>query len=476
MTRRLTRHARTLVAVTALALPTVLAGMRVVDAAPAGPPASLVVVGTSDLKGKTSPCGCHIPRGGFARLAALLDSTRAGGPLLFVDAGGAFPDVLERADLADFMFAELGALHVDAVGVAPRDLSYGLAFLRDVVRRHGVPVVCANLVERAGHRPIFPASRVVERDGVKIGIFALLGERFPLGPAADSLAVLEPESAATRVVADLRARGATVIVALTQLGRVGGEDLASAVPGIDAIVLGHDIPVLEKGRRIGATIASYAGEQGQNVGLLRLSLAPGGRVGDATAEARELGPGMREEPQAFTAVKAFEDAYNERMRLEQRRAQALDAADPENDPVDHFVGAAICARCHPAESRQWRTTAHSLAWETLVREKKDATPECIPCHSVGYRQPGGFRDAARTPGLADVQCENCHGMGTQHVAGWLSQRAIDEMTCRGCHNEERDPTFDYAAKLPLMVHGNTSGESIRIIQARRAQGLGMGGR
>lgn len=452
-------------------LSTLLGGSR---AASAPPPSRLVVVGVADLKGKTSPCGCHIPKGGFARMAAFLDSTRAtGAPVVFLDAGGSFPDVDGRPDLAEFMYGALHELvHADAVGVAPRDLQFGVAFLRDLARRHQVPVTCANLTLRATGAPVFPPSLLIERAGVKLGVFAVLGDRYDLGPAKDSLTVLDAETAAARQVKALRAQGAQIVVMLAQLGRVGGEDVASAVPGIDVVVLGHDIPVFEQGRTVGDAIASYAGDQGQNVGLITLALGADGRATEREAGVRTLGPEVREQPAAFQTVKTFEDAYNERMRVEQRRMQALADADPDQDPVDHFVGGAVCARCHRAEAEQWRTTAHSLAWETLVREKKDATPECIPCHSVGYRQPGGFRDAVQTPHLANVQCENCHGMGTRHRADGEQRNPVGELTCRGCHNAERDPEFDYASKLPLMLHGNTSGESIRLIQERRAKGYG----
>jgi hypothetical protein len=43
-----------------LALTLALGGSRPVRAA-AATPDTLVVLGTADLKGKTSPCGCHIP-------------------------------------------------------------------------------------------------------------------------------------------------------------------------------------------------------------------------------------------------------------------------------------------------------------------------------------------------------------------------------------------------------------------------------
>jgi hypothetical protein len=399
-----------------------------------------------------------------------VDSTRAAKrATLYVDAGGGFPEQDGRTDLAEFMYRSLVQIGAGAIGVGPRDLRHGVAYLKDLVRRTGAPVTCANLADKRTRLPLFPSGRVVDVAGVKVGIFALYGDRFELGPAADSLVVLDPENAAQAQVTALRNKGAQVVILLAQLGRVGGEDLVTAVPGIDAVVLGHDVPVYEKGRRVGSTVLSYSGEQGQHLGVITIALAADGRATDATCAVAALGPEVREQPVVLKSVKAFEDAFNERMRLEERSARAGD-----DDPVDHFVGEHVCARCHESESQQWRTTAHSLAWETLERVKKDATPECIPCHVVGFRQAGGFQTAGLTPQLADVQCENCHGMGTEHGDDWLVRHKVDQGTCITCHNQERDPEFDFSAKFPLIVHGNTSGESIRIVKARRGSGYGDG--
>src|SRR4026207_347633 len=55
-------------------------------------PDKLVILSTTDVKGKTSPCGCHIPKGGLARLASVADSLRSLYPdVLLLDAGGVLP-------------------------------------------------------------------------------------------------------------------------------------------------------------------------------------------------------------------------------------------------------------------------------------------------------------------------------------------------------------------------------------------------
>src|SRR5262249_37148949 len=156
--------------------------------------------------------------------ATYVDSTRAAGtPTLLVDAGGSFPEQDGRTDLAEFMVASEVRIGVGAMGVATRDLRHGVAFLRDLAKRTNAPLTAATLLARRTPALLSPPSRIVDVGGVHVGVFALLSNRVALGPAADSLEVLDPENAAQAEVTSLRSRGATVVVLLTQMGRAGGE-------------------------------------------------------------------------------------------------------------------------------------------------------------------------------------------------------------------------------------------------------------
>jgi hypothetical protein len=53
--------------------------------------------------------------------------------------------------------------------------------------------------------------------------------------------------------------------------------------------------------------------------------------------------------------------------------------------------------------------------------------------------------------LVDVQCEACHGPGSEHVRdGSYRGRAV--RSCVKCHNAETDPTFDYDEDWPKIAH------------------------
>src|SRR5207248_11800625 len=68
------------------------------------PGSRVLVVTTTDVTGKTSPCGCHTPKGGLARRATFLDSVRAvRRNVVVLDAGGLFPVTDDEQEAAPYM-------------------------------------------------------------------------------------------------------------------------------------------------------------------------------------------------------------------------------------------------------------------------------------------------------------------------------------------------------------------------------------
>jgi hypothetical protein len=63
-------------------------------------------------------------------------------------------------------------------------------------------------------------------------------------------------------------------------------------------------------------------------------------------------------------------------------------------------------------------------------------------------QAGGFVSKESTPDLVNVQCENCHGMGTTHGAGAV----VGPEVCITCHNASQDPSFNFDEKVQKIVH------------------------
>lgn len=112
-------------------------------------------------------------------------------------------------------------------------------------------------------------------------------------------------------------------------------------------------------------------------------------------------------------------------------------------PAGPYVGAEKCKMCHMPQYNTWKNTTMATAWER-VKEAEDVA-KCLPCHTTGFGQPGGFTSIEATPHLVGVQCEACHGPGQAHLAtpmsdkearrASMSRNAADGAPdCRGCHS------------------------------------------
>ncbi len=132
----------------------------------------------------------------------------------------------------------------------------------------------------------------------------------------------------------------------------------------------------------------------------------------------------------------------------------MNTAATYSEPSATFVGWKTCVPCHSDIADSWQNTRHAKAIESLKKSKQETLPACVKCHVTGYEKDGGFIDNELTPEMAGVQCEVCHGPGSEHVST-PSTSIVKESgaaLCRQCHTEGQDPKFDYAVKVKT-VHG-----------------------
>jgi hypothetical protein len=116
-------------------------------------------------------------------------------------------------------------------------------------------------------------------------------------------------------------------------------------------------------------------------------------------------------------------------------------------PPPQYIGSQACAECHGNIHDTELNTKHASAFQTLKQIHQETNSSCLPCHTVGYGLPTGFRSEAATPQLEGVQCENCHGPAGNHAVSGIDSTVrprseIAAQVCGGCHNGSQDPTFD----------------------------------
>jgi hypothetical protein len=138
------------------------------------------------------------------------------------------------------------------------------------------------------------------------------------------------------------------------------------------------------------------------------------------------------------------------------------------------VGVKKCSMCHKSEAKgnqfgQWQSTGHAKAYERLSSPEALETakrvgltgdpqqaPECLKCHTTGYgeEQAEGFK-------ISDgVQCESCHGAGSDYLSLSVMKSREKSMAaglimptkevCEKCHNKDnpnyKEFNFDEAVK------------------------------
>lgn len=115
----------------------------------------------------------------------------------------------------------------------------------------------------------------------------------------------------------------------------------------------------------------------------------------------------------------------------------------------NFVGNAKCRLCHREFFVGRKQDAHESALKRISEIPGYDNPKCLSCHSTGFGIPGGFISYERTPRLADVQCEGCHGPGSVHVelrakggflAGTDRLPQLKKM-CTACHTSRWSRSF-----------------------------------
>jgi len=141
--------------------------------------------------------------------------------------------------------------------------------------------------------------------------------------------------------------------------------------------------------------------------------------------------------------------------------RATEGGDSTQVSRHAYIGAAKCKMCHPKQYKSWSATKMGTTFADLKGdEAKD--PKCVKCHVTGFGKGGYAIGGTNDPDLTNVQCEACHGPGSDFKSVMQDKdKAVaaglvispDEKVCLGCHNKESTDFkgFDYS-KMKEMVH------------------------
>ncbi|MDQ3445210.1 MAG: thiosulfohydrolase SoxB [Pseudomonadota bacterium] len=228
--------------------------------------------------------------GGFAHLSALIKRLKASRPgALVLDGGDSWQGSATAlwTDAQDMVDASK-LLGVDVM-TAHWEMTYGAKRVQEIVDKDlkgRIDFIAQNIKTADFGDPVFPAYTMKEMNGVSIGI---IGQAFPYTPIANpryfvpdwSFGIQEENM--QKMVDEVRAKGAQVVVLLSHNGMDVDLKMATRVRGIDAILGGHTHdgvpqPTLVKNAG-GTTLVTNAGSNGKFLAVLDFDVKAG-KVGD----------------------------------------------------------------------------------------------------------------------------------------------------------------------------------------------------
>jgi len=370
-------------------------------------------------------------------------------PYLLVDAGDLFGRrTKEEQHQTEFLCQITGDLGYDAIGLGEKDFNYGLPFLQEMMEKYELPFTNANVRDAQTGELILPEYLVVERNGVKYGLISVLDPDMKIiTMTADeaNFTVADPLATLRELIPRVR-KEAECIILLGHLGEINTEPLLKELSGIDISVTGHTYRSLQTERVLNDTAMFAATYEGRFIGRGNLFIEAGtGRVMAIDVAVTSLDAEGESDPE----VQAKVDAY--KGELEEFRA-AKRQAYPRNfgSEKESFLGDRACMSCHEDAWKVYADSKHRLAFATIRNKSQSNEPECLSCHTTGYQYQNGY-DEKRPVNLQNVQCEACHGYGSQHARDgkWVSQ-AKD--SCVICHDQKNSPEFDYATYWDQIKH------------------------
>lgn len=349
-----------------------------------------------------------------------------------------------------YLVKAMDTLGYDVVTLGERELNFGQQYLLDTFKKTKIDMVSANLVFADSKKPFVKPYVIRRVCNVRVAFTGLIGKDIKLRqlPNEPALEVLDPTETAKKLIPDLKKK-ADVIVVLSHLGLTDAQKLTIDVPGIDVMVFGHQAGLFKTFAKTQDVITIRSGERGQYLPQLHL-VVDDGKISAFDGDIVTLDDKVPADDAMSKAVDQYNNELNERFEkanqklIEQRQAQTASA-----NTGDHYLGEKNCRRCHETEYQMYLKQDHAHAFDTLVKNQRDSTPECLPCHTVGMGQPGGFISKQGTPDLVNVQCENCHGMGTKHPT---TGSVVGPDVCMTCHTSAQSPHFQYDEMVAKIVH------------------------
>lgn len=425
---------------------------------PAGPtepfPAQLTILFSGELNGKLEPISCPTCGGGLARRHALVRSIRfEQNPVVLLECGDVVQEVGAESELKfQTALLAMNEMGYDALNIGEFDVALGPRFLTNMAQRARFPLISANVADSNGQR-FFPAYTMIERviggKRLRVAVLGVLSDR-----TADYLAkqqqvevtVLNADQAVATTLDRLKGK-ADVRILLAHAGAEEALSLARKHRELDLVIYSHEanLPAENEGSTEEQIVANAGGE-GEHIARLDVSLDESLRRLSHSFSSLMLSDLVPDSPD----VRAMLDSS---MRLAIDRGFGVSESVKQPVRGGYYVGTNLCAGCHEEAYRVWSESRHAKAFAPLRNKKRQSDARCLRCHATGYGFFTGFESEEDTPELANVGCEACHGVGSNHGSNPTTRYGrTSRGNCKSCHDKLNSPRFNYSTYYKKIAH------------------------
>ncbi len=367
---------------------------------------------------------------------------------LIINSGNVF-DFQSRASTITnrYMMAGLGRIGVDVVGLGAYDLNGENNSLKEIIEKSAVDLVCANI---EGYLPYVRYSK----GKLKVLVTSIIDTEFAKNSELGIDNVKDPVLVLRQMQKDIKH---DIFIVIIHASNDREQQLVSQMPGIDLVVNGTRLSVYDDKKYINQTPVVYNNQRGgmyvAYVDLLVDSTNKKIEVSKPTVKRAGVGQ-IEEDKDMIALIRAYEGERRQffgKIRIEHNKKMQRNA----NNGI--FLGSRSCEHCHSAINNEWEISRHGKAIESLIAKHKDYDMQCLPCHVTGMDGKGtvgGFVSMQENGWMVGVQCEACHGPGSQHAQRpkKFKTKKITASTCIKCHTVDTDPEFNYEKDRLLGTH------------------------
>jgi hypothetical protein len=410
---------------------------------------------SGNIKGYLEPCGCKGKKGGgLARWATFIkENIDKDAQLNLILDSGYFVSYRKgiKKLKSEYILKAMAEIGYDAINLSEKDIyQIGKDTLLNLKEKYNLPFVSSNIFHIESKKLLTDPYIIKSNKEIKVGIFGLARQ---IKLEKEGLIIKDPIISAKEMVKLLKGR-CNLIIALTQLNKEESLRLAKEVEGIDVIICGRFRLTKERVDKINHTLILQPGAKGDEGTSIKVYLDK--EIVNFEEKYSDLEESIALDKEIVKIIDEYKKAIKEKQLSTPRPAFTRHT----------YAGAKRCGVCHQNQYDRWQKTRHAKAFYSLKKVKEDKNPECLKCHTTGFRQDNGFWDYKTTPDFANVGCEECHKLRIPHVtlatitpvdnefmkiSSTLGK--VDSSTvCTKCHTKDKDPEFNFDEDKRKIAH------------------------